>query len=88
MIAEAGHAIALASKKFVSACISRLVLRFEVLAAVDLDHQLHCVGNEVDNVRPDWRLAPKAGSLKSVCAKRMPDDPFCRCQVATQRACE
>jgi hypothetical protein len=86
VIAEASHAISLASKEGVTPRVSSFMNIFDVLTAIDLDHQFRSVGNRIDNVWSHGRLSSKAHALQTVSTECVPDDALCRSQFATKPA--
>src|ERR1700686_3564432 len=72
-------------------CIARRVTQFmgafEMLATIDLDNQHRCMRDEVSYVGTDRDLSPEPGSIQSMGANCVPDDPLRRGHISPQCAC-
>jgi hypothetical protein len=86
VIVEAQNTKPFAGKEGVSAGIALLMLRFEVLAAVNLDGETRGIADEIHDVGTDWCLATKARALHMVAAQRGPHQPFGIGRVLSERA--
>jgi hypothetical protein len=86
VIVESQHAIAFACEETVPSRVTLLILRLEMLSAVNLDDQARVLADEVDNEGTNGCLTPKACAVEPVRAHRIPDDPLGLGQVSAQRA--
>ncbi len=77
MIIKPKNAVAFRSKEGISTRTALEMLGLEMLPAVDLDHQIRCVADEIDDIGPDRRLAPEARTNQTMSTYRVPDDPLC-----------
>jgi hypothetical protein len=73
LIANAQNAIALRAEPGVSFGIVKLGFGQIVSAAVDFDHQLRAMMDEIDDIPPYWSLA---SDVEVELAKRLPEDTF------------
>jgi hypothetical protein len=65
------------SQKLFSASIASETIRFEMLAAVDLNDEFRCVANEIGDVRADRDLPAERCAVQPMGAKNAPYDAFC-----------
>ena len=84
MIVEAKHAISLGGEKRIASRVALLMIRLEMLRAVDLYDQPRIVTDEVDDERTNRILPPKACAMEPVGAHRIPDDSLGIRQIPAQ----
>jgi hypothetical protein len=76
MIVEAKNAKAFAREESVSASVALHMLRFEMLATVNLDHQVCRVTHEIDDIGANRGLSTKARAAHTMGAQRSPYQSF------------
>jgi hypothetical protein len=76
VIVETKDAISLRRKERIAARIALDLLGFKMLSAIDLDNEIGIMTDEIDNIRPNRRLAPKACAARAR-AYGIPDRPLC-----------
>ena len=84
MIIEAEHAIPLGGEKGIASRVALLMLRFEMLGAIDLYDQPRAVTDKVNNERTNRILPPKACAMEPVGTHGIPDDPLGIGQIPAQ----
>jgi hypothetical protein len=76
MIVEAKNAKAFAREESVSASVALHMLRLEMLATVNLDHQVCSMTHEINDIRTNRSLATKARAAHAMRAQRSPYPPL------------
>jgi hypothetical protein len=76
VVVEAKNSKALLYQERIATCITVGVPRFKMLAAIELDHEVCGVTNEIDDIGTNRGLPPKARTTHAMGAKCSPYQAF------------